>query len=283
MSIPLPSKIEQKEIPLGKRWDTKAVFVLETERIKAWVEQLVNNYLAPANATFESVKGAGATANSEVMNTFGTLGEQIDQRLLNEAEMGNLEQAAPQEWRLLAYGFLKWVTALAEVLIFVWSALIGMTNYFVITVGVMLAVVGWILGLGISRLAARGGRDLAGWAATVFGMLGILLLSLIRAGGEFEGSFPVIVITVIVALMLAIFTALEAIGKEQLGSLLRQMFICQRWKAAMLHSAACERGHWKVLFEQELERLAATRKKMQAQDNNFIDQTFNHSVGRDAR
>jgi hypothetical protein len=246
-----PQAVVLNEIPASMRWNLNAVFDLEVIRIKRWLAARADLILGKRGASLSKAKIAGDVLSQEIMMQFGSRDEQRSQVLLRKASAGELERSAPTPGKIAAFTFLKWIAALAEVAVFVVTALLGLTNHFVIIVGVLLGLVGWLAGYGAARLSIRGRSDIQGWITVLFGVIGIFSLAIVRAGGPANAP-AVIVITVILAFAVAFFAWLELIHRDMFERAQSDMYRCQRWHASDLHAHYCEEGFWQRYYSSVL-------------------------------
>lgn len=273
MNFNLPEKALRSEIPVGREWDLKATFDLESARIKSWIEVEVDRAIGAPGFDLQEALSMASTVSAQIRNKFGNEGQNVSPALLNKADRGDLERGAPSSGTVFTFGFLKWISALAEIAVFVATALLGLTNFFVITVGLMLALFAWVAGLGFSRLVLDGIRNASGWLFLAMGSIGIGGLAIVRAGGP-EGSGGVMLITVLLALLVAIFTALELIARTHREEALAAIYTCQRWKAAGLHITACDQGFWVALYEADLRNALRTKGQASKKDELHLREVF---------
>jgi len=249
------------EISLAQRWQIAAAWDVEVERVKNWLHKRANQNLGKPGATVESALADGGNLPDEVRVTYSAQGAQKDVEMLANAADGRIEREAPARGMVIATDLLKWFALLVETAIFVWMVAMGWATAVVIGVGVMLAFFGWLMGDGAGRILMtheKIGRWIhpRGLIEFAIGTVGVAAISWIRTVGEEEGAMAVVVITGLLALLIATFQAINMVLTEKYRELHQKMFSCQIWFSTDEHIKAVQTGFWKNFYDAEVRALS---------------------------
>jgi hypothetical protein len=270
MSIEL-RRATKSELSKDKRWHLSGVWEVELDHVKLWLQDIANLNVGKANARQDTVLQAGNSLPDEIRARFAAEIDTVDPTLMRAANLGELERSAPSGGLIATFGFLRWVAMSCEVLIFLWLWLIGLGNEVLIVMGFILAAAGFFTGYGAGRLMISHEErletaELRGWASLFVGILGIVVVAVLRTGGEAEGAFAVVSITTLLALVIALFEALYIFYSSRYKEAHDKMFLCQVWFATAQHQRAYENGLWKGVYETEAGRLLTEHGKTVGQE-----------------
>src|SRR4051794_20541516 len=227
----IPSRTTRPEVPRDRRWEINAVLEIELEKISSWLKDEANTKFG-ALRDKERTLQAGSALPEQVQALFGAEDVAIDPQILDDASTGKLGRQAPAASGIAMASVLKWVFLCAEVLIFTFLYLAHLANWLVILVGGLLAVGGYLTGLGGGTLIvaheSKGSlRSVRGWVCLIVGLIIVGGIAYARTGGEEEGAFPVVAVTVGMALAIAVLEIMEMLMRRKYRELWEKMYSAQ--------------------------------------------------------
>lgn len=262
-------RVRREEVPRDREWHLPAVYEMEHRRIESWIKRKAREALAGTRTTLSEALGAAETFSMSVKQIFAVADENRDALLLEKARLGELGREAPSRARRLLVLIMTVVAMALETGIFIAIYLLDPGNFLVIASGVLLAFGGWISGYGTGNIV--GFRDEEGravrsrgplpWVALVGGAIIILVIGLLRTGGEEEGAFAVVAFTTIVALCIVILEATRTVLADRYRDRSGKMFLCQAWYATERHLESTRSGLWVRIYQEEVKRLKKEEHK----------------------
>lgn len=271
MELPaVPERCSRNEIPTAKRWEFRAAYELEQKRIKDWLLRSAEDAASEVNATRESVLASGPTRSKELEAEFGTSALAVNAADIKKAESGVFQTEAGSLGLIRVFFAVKLFLVLLEFAIFLLQFLSGSISISgAFLQASILAVCGYALGRGVGEysIGNEGGKGgLVSIGPLVVGFCGILAVAAIRAIYTWEGdwssfrdTFTVIVVTTIVAFLIALFQALHQVGEWRYDRSWDRQHRIQIWLASEIHKNNYKRQLWDELYSERVEQLFQER------------------------
>jgi hypothetical protein len=247
-------RINRKEIPKSKRWQRDAAWEIELATAQSWLDDHANEAASKNDTTFEHAIAYGATLADRIHALFGAEGSAHDARLINEVETGVVERTAPSVGVIASVALFKYLCMASEILIFGYMWWNGMTNYIAIILGGLLAVGGYIAGLGGGRLIVRREhgkdvKDLLAWLLLATGVGLIAVVSWLRTLGQEEGVQAIVGITASLAVAVAISELFHYTLTSRYREQREKMFLYQQWFSTNRFVREYENRLWQKTYE----------------------------------
>lgn len=262
-------RIGRSKVPPERRWQINAVWDLEFEQVKRWLEHQARFRTTNTDhgQNINAALTAGPALSDEVAAIFAASPAAVDPVVLRAAHLGELQKAAPSLRSLNVMRIIKIVAAVFETVAFLqatgWKSLAD--NYILLILGPLLAVLAWLCGYGLARiLMAReqGMVDTKGRLGFVVGAAGIL----VAVGARFfVGSvgtankteiIGATLLPVLLALAIATLEAIEFPQRRLYEGLHEAMFESQSWFATQKHAAAVKNTLYESMFSSILNRIS---------------------------
>jgi hypothetical protein len=264
-------RIGRDKVPIERRWQINAVWDLEFQHVKRWLEHQARfrttNTDHGQNAQALSV---GPALSDEVAAIFAASPAAVDPVVIRAAHLGELQKAAPSLKSLTVMRIIKLAAAAFETIAFMqatgWQSLSG--NYILLILGPLLALLAWLSGYGAARiLMAReqNTTDAKGRLAFIVGSAGIILAVAARfVVGSSVGTvnkteiLGATLLPVLLALAIATLEAIEFPQRRLYEGLHAAMFESQSWFATQKHAIALKDRLYVSMFASILNRISLT-------------------------
>ena len=261
------------EVPRDTMWSIDGVWAVEHNLIEKYLHVAASDNVGNRAAQFqrpqERLDAAlkdGAGLPGRIKNFF-PVDDNQNARLKHDAEVGELRRRAPSSAGVAFLLVATWLTFSIEVAIFSLMWVLGLGgNLLTVMVGVLLAVFGYLAGEGLGRLLTRKSHEqrVLPWIFLVSGLVGIIGLTAIRAlaarsaaaeGEDISGLIAVVGTTFLLAMGIAVFHSAHMDRSERRKHLVDDMFLCQQWHSKQNIIRACDSGHWREVYEDEVHRI----------------------------
>jgi len=244
----------KSDIPKSRRWHRDAVFEVERARVVNFIAAAARENLRKPEPTKEKAAASAPVLVAEIGGLMAPSHDIRDPDIIKSVSNGVYERAAPSLTSIWFFRFLTVVAATVEIGIFAAQWLSGDAHPAVLILGTMLALSGYLIGLGIGRMSRRRDLDEEQEGQTlnkvfiVTGLIGIALSVYIRVAGSPDGAVLAIALTVLVALLVAVFEALYEYTSHRYQSLWQKQYQGQQWIAEKHHLGDMNRGFWKLKY-----------------------------------
>jgi hypothetical protein len=259
-------RVRQEEIDSDNRWQLAGAYEAERRQIDNWIKLKAREASSAPEATVKTALDAGGTYVATVASIFGRREEVRDPVLLAKARLGMLAREAPSKASLFMLAAMTIMAMVLELGVFIAIWLYGEGDPMVVVNGGLLALGGWFGGHGAGNLIGfadeTGNRirgSAANWGAVGVGGLAVSGIALIRASGEEEGAFLVVLFTTIVAVLVAVLEALGTSARDKYRDRWDKMFMAQSWHATERHIEEIGRGYWEKVYDTEVRQLEKDR------------------------
>ncbi len=249
------------------RWNLQAVWAKEKDDINKFIERQANLNMGRLRDKAKAKEFAGDVW-TKIQQAF-PFDDAIDPELLQLAKDGRLRAAAGSSTMITLFGIFRFFAMGLEVAVFAFMWIFGESSPVVIVQGVLLALSAYSLGWGLGEFFISLGRkdphDVhPAWrtaAALIFGVVGVGVIIAVRVRyQEEEGAFAVVAISLILALVIALFEALYRSMSHNYDRWRHDEFRAQVMFSNEQHNSNEHTGGatWKKVYEDRVE-LIATR------------------------
>lgn len=270
MSRKLPDRVLRREIPTDSRWVSSAVYTIEEARITEWLQDSADHALSyqRANDPKEKVLRLALSESTKLTGrlhgVFASKEVQVEpnRSVIVAGRQGDLERQAGSRSLLFAFNVLRWVAFFAELAIFVAMMIVEALSPIVLIQGFLLAASAFILGYGVGMIAIQWDQEeKRGYRVNVLlailGLVGVVVVVALRFVAATSGTEAifVVVITGVLALLIAVFEAVHLIRTDKYEASVRNMYMFQQWQATLQHRQAYGDGLWAKIYQDRVQQL----------------------------
>lgn len=230
VQIPVPDPVNKDMVPPELHFDYAAFFKLERRQVERFLADSANDAVRN-RSTPPSEQELGEVCEKTILHlrNFYTVPKMVDQRLYGAVLQNKLEEQAPSRATIRAYRIVMLVAVLLEVVIGVLLWALGQGSFAPVLLAALLAFGGFTAGNGVGGLLCRS-IEFLDWGIrpdkrlpvmdvikVVFGagLTGGLSYARAAAADDPDAVVMVVLISLGLALVVAIFEALHLFTKEK--------------------------------------------------------------------